>query len=54
LAKTLVGVGQVLITQLVLEIFGKKTPKRTWLCGWIYPLLFALATRRNSQNTRPV
>ena len=33
---------------------AKKTPKRTWLCGWISPLLFALATRRNCQNTRPV
>ena len=33
---------------------AKKTPKRTWLCRWISPLLFALATRRNCQNTRPV
>ena len=29
---------------------AKKTPKRTWLCAWISPLLFALATRRMSQK----
>jgi len=27
---------------------------RTWLCGWISPLLFALVTRRISQKTWPV
>jgi len=33
---------------------AKKTPKRTWLCAWISPLLFALATRRRSQKTHTV
>ena len=33
---------------------AKKIPKRTWLCAWISPLLFALATRRKSQKTHTV
>jgi len=32
----------------------KKQLIRTWLCGWISPLLFALATRRKSQKAWPV
>ena len=34
----------------LIQVVRKKQLIRTWLCGWISPLLFALATRRKSQN----
>jgi len=38
----------------LIQAVRKKQLIRTWLCGWISPLLFALATRRISQKTWPV
>jgi len=38
----------------LIQAVRKKQLIRTWLCGWISPLLFALATRRKSQKTWPV
>ena len=35
----------------LIQAVRKKQLFRTWLCGWISPLLFALATRRKSQKT---
>jgi len=39
---------------MVSEIFGKKTPKRTWHCAGISPLLHALQTWKKSQKTQQV
>jgi len=38
----------------LIQVVRKKQLIWTWLCGWISPLLFALATRRKSQKTWPV
>jgi len=38
----------------LIQVVCKKQLIRTWLCGWICPLLFALATRQKSQKTWPV
>jgi len=38
----------------LIQAVRKKQLIWTWLCGWISPLLFALATRRKSQKTWPV
>jgi len=38
----------------LIQAVRKKQLIRTWLCRWISPLLFALATRRKSQKTWPV
>jgi len=38
----------------LIQAVCKKQLIRTWLCGWISLLLFALATRRISQKTWPV
>ena len=35
----------------LIQAVRKKQLIRMWLCGWISPLLFALATRRKSQKT---
>jgi len=40
--------------RLLLRIFEKKTPKRTWLCAGISPLLYGLRTRSKRQKTRQV
>jgi len=38
----------------LIQAVRKKQLIRTWLCGWISPLLFPLATRRISQKSWPV
>jgi len=35
----------------LIQVVRKKQLIRTWLCRWISPLLFALATRRKSKKT---
>jgi len=41
-------------TRVVLRIFEKKQPKRTWLCAGIFPLLYRLRTWSKRQKTRQV
>jgi len=36
--------GKFFGVRLLSGIFGKKTPKRTWLCAGLSPLLFGLRT----------
>jgi len=40
--------------QLLLGIFGKKTPKRMWLCMGMSPLLYGLRTWSKHQKTQQV
>jgi len=35
----------------LIQAVRKKQLIRTWLCGWLSPLLFALSTWRKSQKT---